>query len=59
MYKIAYVTGDAFNISPVLKQTIEDINANGGTIVHTLQSQSSNPYGSTIVTVTIIYTLRR
>lgn len=58
MYKIAYVSGDAFNLSPVLRQTIEDINKNGGTIVHILQSQSSHPQGATIVTVTIIYTLR-
>ena len=40
------------------KQTIEDINKQGGTIVHILQTQSSNTYGNTILTVTIIYTIK-
>lgn len=56
MYKIAFVSGDTFNISSVLRQTIEDINRQGGTIVHILQSQSTTPTGTTILTVTIIYT---
>jgi len=59
MYKIAYVSGDTFNISSVLRQTIEDINTQGGKIVHVLQSQSSHPGGATILTVTIIYTISR
>lgn len=58
MYKFAYVSGDVFSISSSLKQTIEDINKQGGTIVHILQTQSSNTYGNTILTVTIIYTVK-
>lgn len=59
MYKVAFVSGDTFNLSSVLRQTIEDINQRGGTIVHILQSQSSHPAGATIVTITIIYTSPR
>ena len=58
MYKIAFVSGDTFNISPILRKTIEDINSQGGTIVHILQSQSTHPAGTTILTVTIIYTTK-
>ncbi len=57
MYKLAYVSGNSFDLSSILKRTIEDINVVGGKIVQIVQSQSSNPGGFTIVTITIIYTI--
>ena len=56
MYKIAYVSGSNLNISSTLMQTVNDINAIGGKIVHIVQSQSTSPGSHTIVTVTIVYT---
>ena len=58
MYKLAYVSGNNVDIASALRQTIEDINHKGGTIVQIVQSQSTHPGGFTIVTVTIIYTIR-
>ena len=56
MYKIAYVSGTASTIAPILNQTIDDINAKGGKIEQIVQSQSSLGSGVTIVTITILYT---
>lgn len=55
MYKLAYVSGSNQDIGPILRQTIDDINKSGGTIVHIVQSQSTTQSGYTMVTVTIIY----
>lgn len=56
MYKVACVSGNINDIAQILRQTINDINLNNGSIREIVQSQSSNIYGQTIVTVTIIYT---
>ena len=57
MYKTAIISGDISNISPILKQTIENINFNRGTIVEMVQSQSTGTGGWTIITITILYTI--
>jgi hypothetical protein len=59
MYKVAYVSGNTFDISSTLRQTIEGINQVNGEIVQIVQSQSSHQSGHTIITITIIYTTRR
>ena len=55
MYKVAYVSGSNQDIAYLLRQTINDINLIRGRITQIVQSQSTQPSGQTIVTVTIIY----
>ena len=59
MYKVAVVTGDVYNLSSTIKQTIEQINEMGGKIDQIVQSQSSNSYNHTILTVTILYRVEK
>jgi hypothetical protein len=56
-YKVAYITGDSNNISFTLESTIQNINSRQGEIKEIVQSQSTHPGGTTIVTITIIYTI--
>ncbi len=56
MYKLAYISGNSYDLAGTLRNTIEDINRSGGKIEQIVQSQSTSTSGFTIVTVTIIYT---
>ena len=59
MYKLAYVSGSSQDISIHLRRNLEEINGIGGKIEHMMQSQSTTPHGTIVVTVTIIYSIRR
>lgn len=56
-YKVAYISGESNNVAYSLEQTIQDINRKNGEIKEIVQSQSTNPIGKTIVTITIIYSI--
>jgi hypothetical protein len=60
MYKVAYITGSASTINPLLEKAIEQINRSGGQITNVVQSQSSiETFNYTVVTITIIYQMPR
>jgi hypothetical protein len=56
-YKVAYISGENNNVAFSLEQTIQGINNRNGEIKEIVQSQSTNPNGKTIVTITIIYSM--
>ncbi|MDN3673471.1 hypothetical protein QWY99_10440 [Flavobacterium branchiarum] len=57
-YKVAYISGESSKVSFSLEQTIENINNRNGEIKEIVQSQSMSSTGTTIVTITIIYSIR-
>jgi hypothetical protein len=58
MYKYSFLSGNSENISSSLSSAINQINALRGTIVQIIQSQSTGQSGMTMVSITIIYTIK-